>query len=133
MFAQRFVLRHDDRQQIEQAETRILEALQQHGYREAETFGIRMALEEALTNAFKHGNKSDASKTVRLDCRIDEDALHFEIEDQGEGFDPDSVPDPTQEENMEIPSGRGLKLMRAFMTSVTIDPPGNRVCMSFVR
>jgi serine/threonine-protein kinase RsbW len=128
----RFTLR-SHRAEIEQAEQEILAALRRHGYQEATLFGIRLALEEALSNAFKHGNKGDAAKTVRLEYRIDDREVQIEVEDQGDGFDPDSVPDPTQDENMEIPCGRGLKLIQAFMSSVTIDPPGNRVRMSFVR
>ena len=64
---------------------------------------------------------------------IERDVVRLEIEDQGEGFDPESVPDPTEQENVEIPSGRGLKLMRAFMTDVKIFPPGNRVEMKYIR
>jgi serine/threonine-protein kinase RsbW len=131
-FSRRFIL-NDRREDIESAERSLLSAVEQRQYDRASVFAIRLALEEALNNAFRHGNKGDPSKTVRLDCRIEPDTVVIEIEDQGEGFDPHSVPDPTESENVEIPSGRGLTLMRAFMTEVHIFPPGNRVHMKYVR
>src|SRR5262245_33567327 len=105
----RFVL-HDRREDIEQAQRALLEAIEQRRYDPASVFAIRLALEEALINAFKHGNKGDHRKHVRLECRVEHDVVEIEIEDQGDGFDPTSVPDPTEQENVEIPSGRGLTL-----------------------
>jgi serine/threonine-protein kinase RsbW len=128
----RFVL-HDRREEIEQAERAVLDEIEARRFDRASVFAIRLSLEEALANAFKHGNKGDQRKTVRLEWRIEGDTVVLEVEDQGEGFDPDSVPDPTEEENVEIPSGRGLKLIRSFMTEVQIPPPGNRVRMIYVR
>jgi serine/threonine-protein kinase RsbW len=131
-FSGRFIL-NNRREDIELAERSLLEAIEHQRYDKASLFAIRLALEEALNNAFKHGNKDDPRKTVRMDCRVDTDLVVIDIEDEGEGFDPDSVPDPTEQENVEIPSGRGLTLMRAFMTEVHIQPPGNRVRMKYVR
>lgn len=131
-FSGRFVL-HDSREDIELAQRELLQAIQQRRYDPASVFAIRLALEEALANAFKHGNKGDPRKHVQMDCRVEHDVVVIEIEDQGEGFDPLSVPDPTEQENVEIPSGRGLTLMRAFMNEVHIQPPGNRVRMKYVR
>jgi serine/threonine-protein kinase RsbW len=131
-FSGRFVL-NNRREEIELAEQSLLRAVEERRYDRTSVFAIRLALEEALNNAFKHGNKGDPRKTVRMECRVDPNIVVIDIEDQGEGFDPDSVPDPTEQENVEIPSGRGLTLMRAFMTEVMIHPPGNRVLMKFVR
>jgi serine/threonine-protein kinase RsbW len=131
-FSGRFIL-NNRREDIESAERSLLQALESREYDRASLFAIRLALEEALTNAFKHGNKNDPGKIVRMDCRVDPHVIIIDIEDEGEGFDPDSVPDPTEQENVEIPSGRGLTLMRAFMTEVQIHPPGNRVRMRYVR
>ncbi len=55
------------------------------------------------------------------------------VQDEGVGFDPAAVPDPTRPENVDIPSGRGIMLMRAYMTEVEFDPPGNRVRMTYRR
>src|SRR5262245_13911995 len=131
-FNGRFIL-SNRRDEIEKAEQSLLQAIEQLRYDRASLFAIRLALEEALTNAFKHGNKGDPHKTVRLDCRVEPNLIIIDVEDQGEGFDPHSVPDPTELENVEIPSGRGLTLMRAYMTEVRIEPPGNRVQMRYVR
>lgn len=128
----RYLLRNA-REDVERAESDLLRAIELFNYDRASQFAIRMALEEALSNAFKHGNKSDESKIVRLEFHVEADSVLIDVEDQGEGFDPECVPDPTDQENVEIPCGRGLKLMRAFMTEVQIVPPGNRVRMRYAR
>lgn len=106
---------------------RIIDTLEGLGYPPRDVFGIRLALEEALVNAIKHGNRNDPRKQVRIDCRISADRVIVEIEDEGPGFDVEDVPDPTAEENLEKPSGRGIMLMRAFMTSVDYQGRGNRI------
>jgi serine/threonine-protein kinase RsbW len=131
-FMQTFVL-SNQREDIEQAERSLLQAIERCQFDTASCFAIRLALEEALSNAFKHGNKNDPRKKVELACRVDPQTVEIDILDEGEGFDPNSVPDPTAEENIEIPAGRGLTLIRAFMTEVVIHPPGNRVKMKYVR
>ena len=64
---------------------------------------------------------------------ITESELAISVEDEGTGFDPEAVPDPTEDANLEIPSGRGLMLMRAYMTEVNVIPPGNRIEMRLQR
>lgn len=129
----RNIILKNRREELDRAQRAVLAEVAERGYDRASCFAIRLALEEALTNAFKHGNKGDPTKTVRLDVRLDSNAVEIEVEDQGDGFDPTSVPDPTQQENVEIPSGRGLTLMRAFMTEVRVRPPGNRIQLRYVR
>lgn len=131
-FSERRVLR-DQRTDIEEVQSEVAAQLARHGYEETARFAIRLALEEALTNAFRHGNKNDPNKAVHFRCRIDGAEAHFEVEDEGPGFDPKTVPDPTHDENIEIPSGRGLMLMKAYMTEVEYDPPGNRLKMMYRR
>ncbi len=92
-------------------------------------FGIHLAVEEALVNAIRHGNKEDTGKQVRFSCKLAEDRLRIEIEDEGSGFTPSDVPDPTDEENLEVPSGRGIMLMRNFMSYVEYNARGNCVVM----
>ena len=94
---------------------------------------MRLALEEALTNAVQHGNKNDPERRVTVQCEIGDRETLIDVRDEGEGFDPRSVPDPTAAENIDIPSGRGLMLMRSFMAEVVIHPPGNRVTMRYAR
>jgi serine/threonine-protein kinase RsbW len=62
-----------------------------------------------------------------VECKIDPQGVELVVIDEGEGFDPGSVPDPTAEENIDIPSGRGIMLMRAYMSSVEYLHPGNRL------
>ncbi len=127
-----FVLqnRQEDLQAAQQA---LLEAVDQEAYDQTSSFAIRLAMEEAVSNAFKHGNKNDPDKNVHVRFRVSSEAVEIEIEDEGPGFDISAVPDPTQPENIEIPSGRGIVLMRAYMTRVEYIPPGNRVMMRFER
>jgi serine/threonine-protein kinase RsbW len=132
IFDRRFVVANGS-DELEQMQRTLLTVVESMAYDATSTFAIRLALEEALSNAFKHGNKDQPGTTVTVACRIGPQAVRIEVEDQGPGFDPLSVPDPTVEENIEIPSGRGLVLMRAFMTEVEIPPPGNRVRLTFVR
>ncbi len=108
---------------------RILDLIAENGFSERDVFGIRLSLEEAIVNAIKHGNKYDTSKVVRIAWKIHDGELFVEIEDQGAGFDPADVPDPTAPENLDRPSGRGLMLMRNFMDGVMYSERGNFVAM----
>jgi serine/threonine-protein kinase RsbW len=107
----------------------ILRQLEELQFAEHDLFGVRLALEEALVNAIKHGNRLDPTKNVRVQWIIDHERVVIEIEDEGEGFDPGDVPDPTADENLERPCGRGIHLMRAFMTSIDYHGRGNRVVL----
>ena len=106
---------------------RIVALLEKLGYPARDVFGVRLALEEALVNAIKHGNKHDPGKQVHICCRANHAAVCITIEDEGPGFAPEEVPDPTLEENLEKPSGRGIMLMRAFMSSIEYNQAGNCV------
>jgi serine/threonine-protein kinase RsbW len=103
----------------------LLHRLEAGGYSRETLHGVRLALEEALVNAIKHGNQMDKSKRVHVRYRIGEHSFDIEIRDEGPGFNPDDVPDPTAPENLERPSGRGLLLMRHYMTECEFVPPGN--------
>jgi serine/threonine-protein kinase RsbW len=97
-----------------------------------EVMGIQLAMEEALVNAVKHGNQLDPSLTVRVSYRLLPDRFDVAIRDEGPGFDEADVPDPTAPENLDRPCGRGLLLMRHYMTSVRFVGRGNVVRMSRV-
>ena len=107
----------------------LLERLEQLGWPPRDVFGIHMALEESLTNAVRHGNNLDESKQVRVECKLSEQRFWARIEDEGEGFCPGEVPDPTAPENLETPGGRGLMLIAAYMTRVEYNELGNCVTM----
>ena len=108
---------------------RIIRILESHAFPPRDVFGIRLALEEALVNAIKHGNGMDKTKTVRVGCRVAVEGVRIEIEDQGPGFRPEDVPDPTAIENLEKPCGRGIMMMRHFLTLVEYNDVGNRVVL----
>lgn len=108
---------------------RIVRRLEELEYPPRDVFGVRLALEEALVNAIKHGNGYDPAKTVRIDCCINAESVRIEITDEGPGFRPDDVPDPTCLENLERPCGRGIMLMRAFMTVIEYNATGNCVVL----
>src|SRR5690606_2713210 len=88
----------------------LLGTLSQNQWAEEDTFGIHLAVEEASMNAINHGNQRDPEKLVSVDYRLSADLLRITVEDEGPGFDPEDVPDPTLEENLELPAGRGLML-----------------------
>jgi len=108
-------------------------ALKANQFTEKEIFGIRLALEEALVNAIKHGNNLDKSKKVHIAYGVGPERFDIRIMDEGPGFDPEEVPDPTDIENLERPCGRGLMLMRHYMNFVSFGPRGNAVLMSKLR
>ncbi len=112
---------------------RIESDLLSRAYEEREVFSIKLALEEALVNAIKHGNQMDRNKKVIVKYSILPDRFDIVIIDEGTGFDPEDVPDPMAVENLERACGRGLLLMRYYMTEVIFYPPGNRLAMSMVR
>lgn len=104
-------------------------ALKAQQYSESEIFSIRLAVEEALINAIKHGNRMDRSKKVQISYRVHTDHFEVLIADEGTGFDPACVPDPTADENIERPCGRGLMLMKHYMSEVCFGCGGNSVHM----
>lgn len=108
---------------------KIVASMEAKGFSPRDVFGVRLALEEALVNAIKHGNKMDPDKSVHVWWRVDEEHVRVVIEDQGPGFDVSQVPDPTEEENLDKPGGRGIMLMRAFMSIVEYNSTGNQLTL----
>lgn len=105
----------------------ILDAAEACGFDEDSLFGMNLALEEALTNAVKHGNKHDASKKVTVKYCVTEDVAVVCICDEGEGFNPDKVPDPTAPERIEMPCGRGIMLVKNYMDEVEHRQSGREI------
>lgn len=107
----------------------ILPALEGNSYDQEDVFAVHLAMEEAFTNAIKHGNKMDATKSVKIEYSIDPDKIEISISDQGNGFNPQDIPDPRQKENLYKIEGRGLFLMRSYMDVVRYNERGNNVHM----
>lgn len=107
----------------------ILLQLQDFEWPQKDIFAIQLAFEEALVNAIRHGNQSENRRGVKVHLEISSQVFLARISDEGPGFDPDHLPDPTLDDFLERPCGRGVKLMRTFMTSVDFNERGNVVTM----
>ncbi|NIP25222.1 MAG: ATP-binding protein [Phycisphaerae bacterium] len=107
----------------------ILSKLKANSFSEEDIFAVHLALEEAFINAVRHGNRMDSKKGVKIDYSVAPDKVELTVTDEGEGFDPDTVPDPRFGENLFKPEGRGLFLMRSYMDVVKFNERGNSVCM----
>ncbi|MFB9863011.1 ATP-binding protein [Rufibacter immobilis] len=92
---------------------------------------IMVAVTESVNNAIRHGNKFDKDKNVYLSLFVEPNQLRFEIEDEGNGFDPESLTDPTAPENLENPGGRGIFLMRNLCDDVSFSNDGRTVSLTF--
>jgi serine/threonine-protein kinase RsbW len=105
----------------------IRDEVERAGFDPDSQFAIKLALEEALINAIKHGNKLDKRKNVQVEWRISAAAAEITIEDEGPGFDRKDVPNPTDEPNLEKLTGRGILLIESYMTDVQWSNGGRRV------
>ena len=111
----------------------LLSRLEAERWNSQEVFGVHLAVEEALVNAIIHGNKKDPSKSVHVLVQSSPEQLRVEIVDEGAGFDPGQIPDPTNPDRLNVPHGRGLMLMHSFMTHVEYKGRGNELVMEKVR
>jgi serine/threonine-protein kinase RsbW len=118
-----------DPAEARRVQERIEQLLYSHHVNDRDVFSIKLALEEALINAIKHGNQMDRAKRVHVTYRLLPGRFEVAVTDEGPGFDPGAVPDCTAPENLERPSGRGLMLMRHYMTQVAYNDRGNGVIM----
>ncbi|MDY0168655.1 MAG: ATP-binding protein [Thermoguttaceae bacterium] len=107
----------------------LLREMEAAGWSRHDRFSVRLAMEEAVVNAIAHGNHYDTAKLVRVRCWLGPDLVRIEVHDEGSGFDPACVPDPTDPERLQCPCGRGLMLMRHFMTRVEHTHSGNTVVL----
>ena len=98
---------------------RIMEDVEQNGFDSESIFAIRIALEEALVNAIRHGNRLDPRKKVHVEAEVTRGRAEIVVEDEGPGFDRGTVPDPTADENLCRPSGRGILLIESYMSDVS--------------
>ena len=124
-----FTIRSDDQDARDLVEEQILNDIHRRGYNGDAVFAIKLALEEALTNAIRHGNRQDPHKKVHVQAIVSSTEAVIEIEDEGPGFDRCQVPNPTLPENLEKCSGRGIHLIEAYMNEVHYSQGGRRVKM----
>jgi serine/threonine-protein kinase RsbW len=115
---------------VDSAETLVLDAARAAGFDEDDLHKVGIAVRETMVNAVAHGNRYSGRKRVRLNVRTDTDRLIIEIQDEGSGFEMNTVPNPLAEENLLRHSGRGLLMIQAFMDELDIkavQPVGTRV------
>ncbi len=96
------------------------------GLNEDELHGTLMSVHECVINAIRHGNQEDPKKKVRVTFRTAADLLEIKVCDEGPAFDPVSIPDPLEKENILRPSGRGIFLIQAFMDEFSVQNCENR-------
>ena len=107
----------------------LLERVAKLGVIAPEKSNLFIALDEAFVNAVKHGNKNDPTKLVRVGAELSPKEACFTIEDEGEGFDVQTIPDPRDPANLFKSSGRGVLLIYNIMDEVEYNAQGNRVKM----
>jgi serine/threonine-protein kinase RsbW len=115
--------------QVPELQAEVVRVMERAGYGERDTFAVRLALEEAVVNAVKHGHRHNPGKQACVWWAVTTTAVQLVVEDEGPGFDPGQVPDPRPDENHERPSGRGLLLIHAYMTWVNFNRRGNCIAM----
>jgi serine/threonine-protein kinase RsbW len=119
---------------IEIAERAVLDLCNDAGFPSDDSYWLVTALREAAANAILHGNRRDADKVVRIDIRFEDHEVVLRVEDEGDGFDLETVPDPTDPSLLLRPSGRGIFYMRQFMTRVDFSrAPGGGTVVEMVR
>lgn len=122
---------HSTYEEVERVE-QLLNSLQDDlGFGDEFYARLMLAVSEAATNGILHGNKLDASKTVEINAFEDNGKLIFETTDQGEGFEPEDLPDPLAEENLLKTSGRGIFLMKEYADEVSYSEGGTRLTLTF--
>ena len=92
-------------------------------------FNFRVALSEALSNAMLYGNGADAAKEVSIRVQFGRTAIEMEVADEGEGFDPGTLSDPTTPDRLSHPEGRGIYLIQRLVDEVRFNEKGNAICM----
>jgi serine/threonine-protein kinase RsbW len=107
----------------------LIAALESAGWLGRDLFHVQMAIEEAVVNAIEHGNRRDSSKQVHVLFHVSQDHAEMTITDQGEGFEHWNVADPTEEERLDKPRGRGVLLIRELMSESKYNDKGNSVWM----
>ena len=107
----------------------LMKRVEKLGVCKPEQSNLFVALDEAFVNAVKHGNKYDVQKLIRITAEVSKQEAKFTIEDEGEGFDVNNIPDPLDPENLFKTSGRGVLFIYNIMDEVKYNDRGNRLTM----
>jgi serine/threonine-protein kinase RsbW len=111
----------------------FIEEIRDHlGFKDDVFGNVMVAVTEAVNNSIRHGNRGDLSKVVKIRCAaLNPYRIMMAVEDEGNGFDPNELPDPTAPENVLRESGRGVFLMRQLSDEISFQDSGRRVEMVF--
>lgn len=119
---------------IEAAVTYLVDRCRAYDYSGSRLdLNFRVGVTEALANAVLYGNRCDPSKSVRVDVSLCPSRVVLRVVDEGHGFDPESVPDPTLPDNLQQSGGRGIFLLRELMDEVEFNARGNEVRLTLLR
>ena len=110
--------------------SKILCHSKQAGYSDDDIFAVHLAVEEAVVNAVKHGNRGDCEKNVTIEYDITSEKIVITITDEGGGFVPGNVDDPRSGENIYKTGGRGVLLIKSYMDSSEYNQSGNSITMT---
>jgi serine/threonine-protein kinase RsbW len=122
----------NERSAIDRVLNEVTDAAAAMGYSKASRFAVRLSMEEAISNAFRHGHKGLPGQTpITVTYDVNEQEITITVEDRGPGYRPQDVPDPTLDANLEQLSGRGMMLIRAYMARVEHNAKGNRLEMTY--
>ena len=119
-----------NRESMDFVQQSILDTMEALEYGERDLFAVRIAVEEAIANAVSQGHQGDQNRLFEISWSISSDVVTVTVCDEGRGYDAEAVPDPTADENLTLPSGRGLAMINAFMSEVKITDKGRRIEMT---
>ena len=119
----------NDSHLLKEASDRLIQELKKEDVDEDIIFDVHVAFEEALRNAMIHGNRNDPDKMVLIETELTGNVVRIVVEDEGEGFDPGRLPDPTLDENLLKEGGRGVYLIGHLMDEVSYENEGRRIVM----
>lgn len=118
-------------EEIERLESFLHELQQEVGYGEEQSSQIRLAVNEAVTNAITHGNKEDPAKQVTISASVNKEMLNISVQDEGPGFNPEDLDDPLKDENLLKDSGRGIFLIKQSADEVAFTENATKLTMRF--
>lgn len=120
-----------DPELMPEVEQFVLDVAEEVGLNENKFNNIALAVAEAISNSIKHGNKNDKNKKVFIKIEVKNDQMIVTLKDEGTGFDPNTVPDPTRPENILKESGRGVHIMRSLLDDLRYNftPNGTEIIL----
>ena len=119
----------NDSHLLKEVSNELIEELREIGVNEEIIFDVHVGFEEALRNAMVHGNKEAEHKKVAVETKIEDNSVTIMVEDEGDGFVPESLPDPTHDDNLLLEGGRGVYLIKHLMDEVRYENGGRRLIM----